>query len=48
MWKPPLFLTAFGKYYFNKKYWKGLTALDNYATDEMFTEVNCGKISLIL
>lgn len=41
---PPLFLTAFGKYYFNKKYWKGLDALDSYVTDQTLTEV-CGKIS---
>lgn len=42
------FLDSLGKYYFNKKYWKGLLALDSYVTDQMFTKVNCGKISLIL
>lgn len=37
----------FGKHYFNK-YWKGLNALGSSATNQKFTEVNCGKISLIL
>lgn len=42
-----LFSTAFGKYYFNKKYWKVLDTLDSYVTDQTLTEV-CGNISLTL
>lgn len=45
MWTPPLFSTASGKYYLNKKYWKGLDALESYVTNEMLTEV-CGRFSL--
>lgn len=39
MWTPPFFLTTFGKYYFNKKCWKELNALDSYVTNQMFTEL---------